>query len=94
MGEEGKPEGIIFIHIEHAGNAYGTAGSVSCFQRLIVVEQAVVLYLVHIRQRLTLFGRRTGSAPFTAVPRDERPAVIKGIDREKTIIGAQTAVAD
>ena len=57
MGKESEPEGIIFVHIEHAGNAYGTAGSLFRFQRLIMIEQAVVLYFVHIRQRLALFSR-------------------------------------
>ena len=92
LGEEGKPEGIIFVHVQHAGNTDGTAGTL--LQRFVPIEQEIVLDLVHVGQGFFAGCRRAGSAPFAAVARNEGTAVVEGVDRQQAIVGAQAAVAN
>ena len=92
LGEESKPEGIVFVHVQHAGNADGAAGAL--LQRFVLVEQQIVLDLVHVGQRFLAGCRRAGGAPFAAVARNEGTAVVEGVDRQQAVIRAQAAVAD
>ena len=91
FGKEGKPEGIVFIHIEDSGDADGAA---RCIDQGFIAEEEIVFYLIHIRQRLLAGCRRTGSASFAAVARNEGTAVVEGVDREQAVVGAEAAVAD
>ena len=58
LGEEGEPERIVFVQVEHARYADRAARSFVLGQRAVVRKQPLVLALKHIgRLFLRLFGR-------------------------------------
>ena len=86
--KEGGPEGVVFIHIQHSGNADGAPGGFVFFQRR-VIEQPLALVQHQIGGLLPLVAA-TGTL-FTAVAADVLSAAGELVDGEHTVVGAAAA---
>ena len=86
--EEGEPERIILVHIEHARNADGAARRM--LERPVVAEQPLVFIAVDIR-RLRLVRFLTADAALAAVAREIFAAVGEFLHCDETFIPAAAA---
>ena len=86
--EEGSPEGVILIHIQHSGESHSAPGSLLLRQRL-VGEHPLLLEGHHVGGLLPLVG--SSPALLAAVAGDVPPAPGEDIDGEHTVVGAAAA---
>ena len=90
LPEEHRPEGIVLIDAQHAGNADRAAGGLVRLQRRIGEEPLALV----IHQVGGLFRRSlVAEAPLTAVSGDVFPAAGEGVDGEKAVVLTAAAVA-
>ena len=91
--KEGMPEGIVFIHVHGAGNAYGAPLGVFRGQGAampdLIVFPAVNVWQCGVGGRLA--GEHDGSAPFAAVAGDEGAAVVESGEGNHAVIAAAGA---
>ena len=87
--EEDGPEGVILIHIEHAGNADRAAGRLVSGQRL-VVEDPLQLVFVEVRNAVRVL--LPAESALTAVAGDELASAGETVDGEAAVVAAALAV--
>ena len=92
LREQGEPEGIILIHVQHTGNAYAAAGSLVRGERHVVIEQPLVLVVEEIGHAFV--GSALACAALAAVAGDEAGTVGKAIHGEQTVVGTALAAGD
>jgi hypothetical protein len=85
-GEEGEPEGEIFVHIEAKGNAYPSPGPVPV--ALPLQSPKFFILIGHKVGQLDLLLAQGAGA---AVARDEASPAVKLVDGEGAVVGAQVA---
>ena len=90
LGEEGEPEGVVFVHVERTGHAHGAAGRLVLGERL-VVEQAVALPLEEVGHLLLVLGHGA-QALFAAIARDEAAVLAGGLVLAEVVDGEQAMV--
>ncbi|MPM99790.1 hypothetical protein SDC9_146984 [bioreactor metagenome] len=64
LGEESKPKGVIFIHVEHSGDANRTFRSFSGGQRFVIKD---AIQFVGIEVRYRILWQRFAKAALTAI---------------------------
>ena len=90
LPEEHRPEGIVLIDPEHAGNADRAAGRLVRLQRRVGKEPLAL----EVHQVGGLLHRGLiAEAALTAVPGDVLPAAGEGVDGEEAVVLAAAAVA-
>ena len=85
--EKSEPEGVIFVHVEHAWYADGSARGI--FRRAGgIAESSIEFVSIEVGDLACIgFTERF----FASVSSDEFVAVVKGIDREEAIVRASAA---
>ena len=71
--EQREPHGVVFIHVQHAGDAYGAARGLVGRERRIVPEQPLVLVVEEVGQ--AFIRSALARAAFAAVAGHEARAV-------------------
>ena len=86
--EEGGPEGIILIHIQHSGDAQAAPGCLFFGQRLVGIEDPLALKINHIAPLFTCYS--VSRALFTPVAADML-STAEIVDGQQTTVSAATA---
>ena len=87
--KECGPEGVIFIHIQHSGNADGAPGGIRFFQRRVVKHH--LLLKLHQIGSLVGLGTAAAGAFFAAVAADVLLAAGEFVDGEHAVVAAAAA---
>ena len=82
------PEGVVFVHVERARDADGSARGLVRAQHLAVKEQLVFLFEEVGSLGLLLF---VASALLAAIAGNEAPTAAKVVDGELAVVGATAA---
>ena len=86
LGEEGKPEGEVFVHIQAEGDAHAAPGAVAG-TLAVHGPQLIVLVEHQVGVGHLLLAQGAGAA----VARDEAAAAVELVDGEGAVVGAQVA---
>ena len=80
LGEKREPERVVFVHVQHTRNAHHAARRLGGFQGGVMLEQALQLVGIEIRQGIAAL-LHTGP-PLAAVSGNEFRPILEGADRE------------